>query len=66
MLRKELEINIGPDGEVEIVTHGFKGPECLEAVRPFENAIGEVRHRELTSEYYERQTTEQTRRSRRR
>ncbi len=53
-MRRELEITISPDGEVQIVTHGFKGEECLEAVKPFEGEVGIVKRRELTSEYYER------------
>lgn len=56
-MRKELEITIGPDGRVQIVTHGFKGEECLEAVKPFEGEVGVVTRRELTSEYYERPRT---------
>lgn len=65
-MRKELEITIGPDGNLEILTHGFKGRSCLEAVRPFEQALGEVTHRELTGEYYERETGQATDRTRRR
>lgn len=61
-MRKELEITIGPDGEMQIVTHGFKGDECLEAVKPFEGEVGIVKRRTLTGEYYERpQTREQQR-----
>jgi len=54
-MRKELEITIKPDGRVEIVTHGFKGKACLDAVAPFEQTVGQVVRRELTSEYYEQE-----------
>ncbi|MGD9496085.1 MAG: DUF2997 domain-containing protein [Armatimonadota bacterium] len=65
-MRKELEITIGPDGAVSIVTHGFKGRSCLDAVAPFERALGKVTRRELTTEYYERETGQDALSTRRR
>ncbi len=65
-MRKELEITINPDGEVEILTHGFKGKSCLNAVAPFEAVLGELNQRELTSEYYEQEETRRVQRRRRR
>lgn len=65
-MRKELEITIKPDGEVEIVTHGFKGQSCLDAVAPFQAVLGELKHQEYTSEYYEREKTRRIERGRRR
>jgi len=63
-MRKELEITITPEGEVKILTHGFKGEECLEAVKPFEGTVGVVNQRELTSEYYEQPRVVPTQRTR--
>ena len=57
-MRKELEVTIKPDGEVEILTHGFKGKSCLDAVAPFQAVLGELTHQEYTSEYYEREETD--------
>jgi len=65
-MRKELEITVTPDGEVKILTHGFRGEECLEAVKPFEGTVGIVNRRELTSEYYEQDHTTPTQRTWRR
>lgn len=65
-MRRELEIIITPEGEVRIITHGFKGPECLEAVKPFEEEVGLVKRRELTAEYYERPRTQRQQRTWRR
>jgi len=65
-MRKELEIKIKPDGEVEILTHGFKGKSCLDAVAPFQAVLGELRHQEYTSEYYEKEETRGVQRRRRR
>jgi len=66
IVRKELEITINPNGEVEIVTRGFKGKSCLQAVAPFEQVLGELKRRELTSEYYEQEETKRVERGGRR
>jgi hypothetical protein len=50
--KAELEIFIGPDGEVRIVTHGLKGQACLTETKDLEQAVGEVRRREKTREFY--------------
>jgi DUF2997 family protein len=50
--KTELEIRIGPDGEVTIVTHGLKGQACLAETKDLEKALGEVRRREKTREFY--------------
>jgi hypothetical protein len=50
--RTELEILIGPDGEVRIVTHGLTGQTCLTETKDLEQALGEVRRREKTREFY--------------
>ncbi len=63
-MRREIEITIGEDGVVQITTHGYKGPSCLDAVRPLEEALGEVINREMTAEYYERETGQSTQRTR--
>ncbi len=65
-MRKELEIIVSTDGDVQIITHGFKGDECLQAVKPFEREVGIVNRREMTSEYYEREQTRSGQRTRRR
>ena len=50
--KSQLEIRIGPDGEVHIVTHGLKGQACLEETKELEKAVGEVKKREKTREFY--------------
>ena len=50
--KTELEITIGPDGEVRIVTHGLKGQACLAETKDLEKALGEVKQREKTREFY--------------
>jgi hypothetical protein len=50
--KTELEITIGPDGEVRIVTHGLKGQACIAETKDLEKAVGEVKSREKTREFY--------------
>jgi hypothetical protein len=50
--KTELEISIGPDGEVRIVTHGLKGQACLAETKDLEKAVGEVKNRQKTREFY--------------
>jgi len=50
--RVELEIAIAPDGTVRVVTHGLRGEACLTETEALEKALGKVRSREKTREYY--------------
>ena len=52
--RKELEITIGPDGEVQVLVKCIKGASCTEETKFLEEALGNtIESRELTDEYYE-------------
>jgi hypothetical protein len=51
--KTEIEITIGPDGIVHIVTHGLKGQSCLAETKGLEEALGTVKHREKTREFYQ-------------
>ena len=53
MPQREFEITIEADGHVEVHVKGFKGKSCLEAVKFFEQIVGEVKAQEKTSEFYE-------------
>ena len=59
--KTELEITIGPDGEVHIVTHGLKGQACLAETKDLEKALGEVKRREKTREFYQEEDKARTR-----
>ena len=50
--KAELEITIGPDGVVRIVTHGLTGQACLAETKELERTVGEVKQREKTREFY--------------
>ena len=51
--KHELEIVIDKQGRIKVEVKGAKGPACLNYVELFEKAIGRVRNKRLTSEYYE-------------
>ncbi len=53
MAQREFEITITPDGSVELHVKGYKGKSCLEAVKLFEQIVGEIKAQEQTSEFYE-------------
>ena len=59
--KAELEITIGPDGEVHIVTRGLKGQACLAETKDLEKALGEVKQREKTREFYQEEDKARTR-----
>lgn len=50
--KAELEVTIGADGTVRITTRGLRGEACVEETKALEAALGKVRRREKTSEYY--------------
>jgi len=53
MAQREFDITIGPDGNVELHVKGFKGRSCLEAMKLFEQVVGELKSQQETSEFYE-------------
>lgn len=53
MAQEEIEITIGPDGQVTFRTIGFKGPRCLTEAEALARIVGQEQSRQLTSEFYE-------------
>ena len=53
MAQREFDITIGPDGSVELHVKGYKGKSCLEAMKLFEQIVGELKSQRETSEFYE-------------
>jgi hypothetical protein len=53
MAQREFDITISPNGNVELHVSGFKGKSCLEAVKLFEQLVGELKSQRETSEFYE-------------
>jgi hypothetical protein len=57
--KKIIRVIVGPKGETRIETKGFSGPECREASRFIEQALGQPVNEQLTVEFYQSQATEQ-------
>lgn len=53
MPEREFDITIARNGEVELHVKGFKGRACLDAVKVFEEIVGEMKSQRQTSEFYE-------------
>ena len=53
----EIEVVIGPDGNVTFETHGLKGNTCMTETESLEKALGTVKSRTKTSEFYQQSTT---------
>jgi hypothetical protein len=51
--QEELEIQIGPSGELKVEVKGAGGKRCLEYVELFRSWLGPVEEQRLTPEYYE-------------
>jgi Protein of unknown function (DUF2997) len=56
----ELEVTIGQDGVVRIKTHGLRGQACMVETKGLEEAVGSVKSREKTSEFYQQETQART------
>ncbi len=55
--QEELEIEIDPNGQVQVHVKGTKGKRCLDYVEVFRALLGPVMEETLTAEYYETETT---------
>ncbi len=53
MAQREFNITVGADGSVEVHIKGYKGRSCSEAVKLFEQIVGEIKAEQKTSEFYE-------------
>ncbi len=50
---QEVQVVIGPDGQVQIEVNGVKGGGCLELTEQLEKALGTVSSREMTPEAHQ-------------
>ena len=57
-MKRTLEILISPTGEIQIDAIGFKGPDCEQATRFLEEALGAVQVRQRKPEYQQRTVTQ--------
>ena len=52
MKRQEITVTIDQDGQATVTVTGIDGPGCEAATEALEQALGAVRSRERTPEYY--------------
>ena len=52
MKRQEITVTIDQNGQATVTASGIDGPACLAATEALEQALGVVRSRERTPEYY--------------
>ena len=52
MKRQEITVTIGQDGKATVTVNGIDGSGCEAATEALERALGAVRSRERTPEYY--------------
>jgi Protein of unknown function (DUF2997) len=57
---RTIEITVDPKGGTVVRTVGFSGPECREASRFVERALGRATAEALTPEFYRERSTERT------
>ena len=54
-VKQEIEFTINPDGTVDIAVKGAKGKKCTEITQEIEEALGIIKNRTYTSEYYQQE-----------
>ena len=52
MKRQEITVTIDQEGQATVAVNGIDGPACQAATESLEEALGAVRSRERTPEYY--------------
>ena len=57
---KTIEIVVSPDGQLRLETRGFQGAECQAASQFLERALGRKTGEQLTAEYHQAASQEQT------
>ena len=61
---KQIEIIVSPAGEPRVETRGFTGSSCRDASRFIEEALGQRAGEQLTSEFHQVRSTEQSQQQR--
>ena len=56
----KIEIIVGPKGESRLETKGFAGNSCREASRFIEQALGQQTGEQLTAEFHQAPSVQQT------
>jgi len=62
-MNKTIEVTVSPTGDVFIDAIGFQGPDCEQATRYLEEALGTLTTRKRKAEYHQRQANKQHQRT---
>jgi hypothetical protein len=54
-MNKIIEITVDPRGEATVQTKGFTGPECRDASKFVEQALGQKTAEQMTAEFHQGQ-----------
>ncbi|MCA9070430.1 MAG: DUF2997 domain-containing protein [Planctomycetaceae bacterium] len=55
---KRIEIIVQPDGQTQVQTKGFAGPECRQASEFIEKVLGQRTSEQLTPEFHQTTNTQ--------
>ena len=61
---KTIEITVAPNGQTQVQTKGFVGASCRDASRFLEQALGQRTDEQLTPEFHQTESAQQTRQQR--
>jgi hypothetical protein len=53
-MKRTIEVTVTPAGEIKIEGVGFKGPDCEQASKYLEEALGAVSRKVKKPEYHQR------------
>ena len=59
-MNKTIEIIVSPQGESRVETKGFTGSECRQASQFIEQALGKQTHEQLTAEFHQPASQQQS------
>ncbi|MBX3452772.1 MAG: DUF2997 domain-containing protein [Planctomycetaceae bacterium] len=62
MTSKTIEIIVSPNGQTRVETKGFVGSECRQASQFIEHALGQWTSEQLTAEFHQQASQQQTNR----
>lgn len=54
---KTINISVDLDGNIKTDLDGFKGKECIEKMKPFEEGLGTVKKRQNKAEIHQTNNT---------
>jgi hypothetical protein len=59
-MNRIIEVTVSLSGETKIETKGFTGPSCRDASRFIEEALGQRAAEQVTAEFHQASTTQQS------